>query len=139
MICFTDSIEGITADKLKGFFIGWPSPPLPEVHLKLVRNSDLVVLAIDDQNGNVVGFVTAITDNVLSAYIPFLEVLPKYQGRGIGKELFRRMLDKLKKLYMIDVLCDPELQEFYERFGMKPAKGMIIRNYERQSGPSQPQ
>jgi ribosomal protein S18 acetylase RimI-like enzyme len=134
MICDTDSVSGITPDQVHGFFVGWPNPPPPETHLKLLANSDYVVLAFDDDTSNVVGFITAISDGVLSAYIPFLEVLPAYQGRGIGQGLTRRMLEKLSELYMVDLLCNPELQPFYERFGMKVASGMMIRNYERQSG-----
>ena len=127
MISYTDSMEGVTSDKLLGFFVSWPNPPLPETHLKLLANSHKVVLAIDDKTGNVVGFITAISDGVLSAYIPLLEVLPAYQGQGIGQELVRRMLDKLSGMYMVDLICDKELQSFYARFGMKPTNGMSIR------------
>jgi hypothetical protein len=35
---------------------------------------------------------------------------------------------------MIDLLCDPDVQPFYGRLGMRPATGMLIRNYDRQSG-----
>jgi ribosomal protein S18 acetylase RimI-like enzyme len=133
MIAYADSVGNITAENLQGFFVGWPNPPSPETHLKLLANSDQVVLAVDDETGNVVGFITAISDGVLSAYIPLLEVLPTYQKRGIGQELVRRMLEKLSRLYMVDLLCDPELHPFYERFGMKPGFGMMLRNYERQS------
>ena len=136
MIAYTDSVEGITPDQLDGFFVGWPNPPSPETHLRLLLNSDHVVLAVDDETENVVGFITAISDGVLAAYIPLLEVLPAYQGRGIGSELVRRMLEKLREFYAVDLMCDPELQPFYARFGMMPYSGMIIRNYERQSGAS---
>ncbi len=61
-------------------------------------------------------------------------MLPEYQGRGIGSELLRRMLERLRTLYMIDLLCDPDVQPFYERLGMRRATGMLIRNYDRQSG-----
>ena len=128
MLSYVDSIEGITPDRLRGFFVGWPNPPSPETHLRLLANSDAVVLAIDRASGDVVGFITAISDGVLSAYIPLLEVLPAYQGRGIGQELVRRMLAKLDGLYMVDLLCDPELQPFYARLGMQPATGMMLRN-----------
>jgi GNAT superfamily N-acetyltransferase len=65
--------------------------------------------------------------------------VPDYRGRGIGTELMRRMLDTLRALYMIDLLCDPELQPFYARLGMRPATGMLVRNYDRQAGaPSSP-
>jgi len=134
MIVYTDSLNQITPDNLLGFFVGWPNPPSPETHLKLLMNSDEVLLAVDDETGNVAGFITAISDGILSAYLPLLEVLPAYQGQGIGSELVRRMLEKLKGLYMVDLLCDAELQPFYTRLGMRPARGMMARHYERQSG-----
>ena len=134
MIVYTDSVEGIAAENLQGFFVGWPKSPSPETHLRLLANSDHVVLAVDDITGNVVGFISAITDDVLSAYIPLLEVLPDYQRRAIGQELVRRMLEKLAGLYAVDLLCEQELQPFYARFGMQAASGMMLRDYERQSG-----
>ena len=136
MIDFTDSLDGIAAENLAGFFIdwGWPNPPSPETHLRLLRNSDNVVLAVDDTTGSVAGYITAISDGVLSAYIPLLEVLRPYQDQGIGSELVRRMLDTLSHLYMIDLLCDEDVQPFYERLGMRRATGMFIRNYDKQSG-----
>jgi hypothetical protein len=30
---------------------------------------------------------------------------------------------------MVDLLCDPELQPFYESLGMHRATGMMVRNY----------
>jgi len=134
MIVYTDSLDGITAEKLHGFFVGWPQPPAPETHLKVLSRSSAVVLAVDDSTGQVVGFITAISDGVLAASIPLLEVLPAYRGQGIGSELVRRMLDKLRRFYAIDLMCDAELQPFYARFGMRSYTGMIVRNYDRQSG-----
>jgi len=134
IIEYRHSAEDITPAQLHGFFVGWPNPPTPETHLRLLRNSDAVVLALDTATGQVVGFITAITDNVLAAYIPFLEVLPTYQHQGIGQTLVRRMLEQLQDLYMIDLLCDADIQPFYKQFGMHPAVGMCARNFDRQSG-----
>ena len=134
MIRYTDSPQGIEPRHLRGFFVGWPNPPSPETHRRLLAGSDHLVLALDDESGNVVGFVTAISDGVLSAYVPHLEVLPPYQGRGIGTELMRRLLDRLRGLYMVDLLCDAEVQPFYARLGMRPVPGMAVRNHARQSG-----
>ena len=130
---YLESPADILAQQLTGFFVGWPNPPSEERLLGLLQNSSYVVLAFDDETEKVVGLVTAISDGVC-AYIPLLEVLPDYQGRGIGTDLMRRMLDKLSHLYMIDLLCDGELQPFYERLGMGRSRGMMIRNYARQSG-----
>jgi ribosomal protein S18 acetylase RimI-like enzyme len=131
---YVDSPESVSPHQLQGFFVGWPNPPSPEKHRELLEKSDVCLLAMDETTSMVVGFITAITDHVLSAYIPLLEVLPSYQGQGIGAELVRRMLEKLNNLYMIDLLCDLNLQPYYERFGMKPASGMFLRNYHQQSG-----
>jgi ribosomal protein S18 acetylase RimI-like enzyme len=135
MIRYTDSLEGIDAGQLGGgFFVGWPNPPSVETHLRMLRGSTHVWLAIDAETGAVVGFVNAISDGVLAAYVPLLEVLPGYQSRGIGSELMRRMLETLAGIYMVDLLCDAELQPYYERLGMRRASGMLVRNYAAQSG-----
>ncbi len=134
MIEYTSHLDGITADDLQGFFQGWPNPPSPQTHLALLENSDEIVLAIADDR--VVGFITANTDKILTAFIPLLEVLPAYQKEGIGGELVRRMLERLRNFYSIDLLCDSGLQPYYEKFGMQRSQGMVIRNYDRQSGNS---
>lgn len=133
-ITYTSSLYGITPDHLQGFFSGWPNPPSLETHLNILQGSDEVVLALDGSSGNVVGFITAITDKVISAFIPHLEVLQEHRGNGIGSDLVRKMLERLEHFYSIDLMCDPDVQPFYERLGLKPYSGMLIRNHERQSG-----
>src|SRR5947209_3134906 len=113
---------GMRSDKDQPFQPPTPSPQPP------------IWLAVNAATGQVVGFITAISDGVLSAYIPLLEVLPAYQGQGIGSELARRLLAQLRDLYMVDLLCDPEVQPFYARLGLRPATGMLLRNYDRQAG-----
>ena len=91
-----------------------------------------MVLAIDEER--VVGFINALSDGVLAAYIPLLEVLPSHQHQGIGTELIRRMLNILDGLYMTDLLCDRSLEAFYSRFGMKPGFAMMVRNHQWRKG-----
>ena len=129
MIEYVDSADGVEARHLDGFFVGWPQPPSPERHLELLRGSDHIVLARDGER--VVGFVTAISDGVLSAYVPLLEVVPEHQGRGIGSELMRRLLAQLENLYMVDLCCDADLEPFYRRLGLQTLdRGMGVRNRE---------
>lgn len=132
MIDYKLSAEDINASQLEGFFVGWPNPPNEEIFLKLLKQSYKAVLAMDGDK--VVGFITAISDGVLSAYIPFLEVLPEYQSKGIGEELVSRVKKELSQLYMIDLLCDEGLVPYYEKQGMSKATGMLVRNYEKQKG-----
>jgi ribosomal protein S18 acetylase RimI-like enzyme len=127
VIDYATTLEGIDADDLEGFYVGWPRQPSPETHLTLLRASERVVLARDRKTGRVVGFVNAVGDGTLSAFVPLLEVLPEYRGRGIGPELVRRLLAQLEDRYMVDLGCDEELVPFYERFGMGRWVGMGLR------------
>jgi GNAT superfamily N-acetyltransferase len=118
MLAYLSTVDGIEPEQLAGgFFVGWPSAPSPERHLELLRGSYAVELAVDE--GRVVGFVSAISDGVLSAYVPLPEVLPGYQHQGIGTELVRRLLAQLDGFYMVDLSCDASLEPFYERLGLQ--------------------
>ncbi|MBD3170273.1 MAG: GNAT family N-acetyltransferase [candidate division Zixibacteria bacterium] len=126
---YSDTVKGISPGKLKGFFKGWKRQVTPEEHLRILRNSAEVVIAIDDETGNVVGFINAISDNVLSAFIPLLEVLPEYRKQGIATGLVKRLMYKFEGLYGIDLVCDKDLVDFYEKFGFRSHIAMIKRNF----------
>ena len=129
MIKYVESIKDITPGMLGGFFEGWVKPHSNEAHLEILKNSDYVFMAIDTDKNKVVGYVTANTDHIQSAFIPLLEVLPQYRRRGIGKMLMKSMLDKLQNIPAIDLMCDKDVQPFYESLGMMRSVGMVIRNY----------
>ncbi|MYD50817.1 MAG: GNAT family N-acetyltransferase [Dehalococcoidia bacterium] len=129
---YQETADGISPSDLQGFFAGWPNRPSPEGHLNILQGSDLLVLALS-KSCKVVGFITAITDGVSCAYIPYLEVLPEWQRKGIGTELVTRMMENLKTIYAIDLICDEDVQGFYEKLGFSKRRGMTIRNYESQT------
>ena len=127
-ITYATSAENLTEAALRdGFFEGWRSPPTPAEHLRLLNASAHVSLAFDDTH--VVGFANALSDGVLAASIPLLEVLPAYRSQGIGSEMLRRLLRQIGPLYMVDVMCDPDLVGFYERLGFTPTRAASLRNH----------
>ena len=128
MITYTTDIEDVTPDQLGEFFVGWPTPPGRHQFAAVLRSSYRAVIALDSTTGRAVGFITAISDSVLTAFLPWLEVLPDYQGRCIGTQLLSRMLTELEHLYSVDLICDPQLRKFYERAGMMPLQGMGLRH-----------
>ena len=126
MFTYSARVDGLTVEMLTGFFVGWPSPPSAETHLATLQGSTHVVVA--SYEGVIVGFINALSDGVMAAYIPLLEVRPEYQGQGVGTELVRRMLELLAPMYMVDLLCDAEVAPFYDRIGMQRLIGMASRN-----------
>jgi GNAT superfamily N-acetyltransferase len=132
-IRYQTDTSGVEPSMLTGYFGGWPNPPSPQTHLRMLEGSDHIVLAVDDEP-RVVGFITAISDGVSCAYIPHLAVIDELRGQGIGSELVRRLLAELKEIYMIDLLCDADVVPFYDRLGFQPVPGMAIRNFHNQAG-----
>lgn len=130
-IIYTDKIEKILPEQLEGFFVGWYQHPNPEKHLKILQNSYKVWLAFEGEK--CVGFINAISDGIYYSFIPLLEVLPDFKGKGIGSELVKRMLESLKEMYAIDIVCDDSVVPFYEKHNLSKCVGMVKRNYKNQS------
>ncbi|SFR29537.1 Acetyltransferase (GNAT) domain-containing protein [Lentzea waywayandensis] len=126
MISYSTDLSGLTEADLAGFFVGWPTPPSPAQHLAVLRGSYRVVIARSQDE--VAGFVNMISDGVLTAFIPWLEVRPSFQGQGIGTELMRRIVAEAAHLYSVDLTCDDSLRPYYERLGMSALTGMGLRN-----------
>jgi ribosomal protein S18 acetylase RimI-like enzyme len=59
---------------------------------QLVRGAQRVV-GLYDADGRQVGFCRAFTDDTSIAYLADVYVLAEHQGRGLGKELVREMVD----------------------------------------------
>jgi GNAT superfamily N-acetyltransferase len=134
MIRYQNNLEGITSDQLEGFFVGWSSAPSPKTMINLLRAAYSIQLAIDDDITKVIGFTYSISDGILCAYVPLLEVQPGYQGQDVGRELMKRLLKPFDSMYMVDVVCDKEIEPFYSSLGFTPSFAMIQRNYGNQSG-----
>ncbi|MGI5507135.1 GNAT family N-acetyltransferase [Lentzea sp. CA-135723] len=126
MISYRTDVSGLTEADLAGFFVGWPVAPSAAQHLAVLRGSYRVVVAWS--GSEVAGFVHMISDGVLTAFVPWLEVRPAFQGQGIGSELMRRIVAEAAHLYSVDLTCDEELRPFYERLGMSALTGMGLRN-----------
>ncbi len=114
-----------------GFFENWAIYPDKNKHRQILLRSYRAIVAIDDNK--IIGFINIISDGVLSAYIPLLEVIPEYRNRGIGIKLVELAIEEMKEIYMLDLSCDDNLLAFYKKFGMHESNAMIIRNYNTQN------
>ncbi|HEX6299187.1 MAG TPA: GNAT family N-acetyltransferase [Acidimicrobiia bacterium] len=97
-----------------------------------LEGSDHKVLAV--RHGQVIGFITAISDGVLSAFTTLLEVVPHEQGKGIGQSLMNQLLDDIGNIYMVDLVCDANFSRFYAELGFATSTGITRRDYPMQAG-----
>lgn len=133
-VFFRSDLDSVRSEQLQGFFVGWPDPPCPQRHLEILKASHGVELAVHENTGQVVGFINVISDGIFSAFIPLLEVLPDYQGQGIGKQLVENIVRRYQHLYMLDLCCDEAVVPFYESVAFHRVVGLVRRNFEHQSG-----
>lgn len=113
---------------MAGFFVGWPNPPSEQTLRQLLVNSPYRALAIKD--GQLIGFATGLSDGVLFSFLTCLEVLPDFQGNGLGKRLVEHLLEVMPRVYTVDLVCDPDVQGFYQKCGFIPYSSAIIRRHD---------
>ena len=77
-----------------------------------------------------VGFVDVLSDGIDDALIRSLIVHPGYQRSGIGLELMKIVIERLKADHVktINVLFEPELISFYRKAGFRIVSGGLIDN-----------
>ena len=119
--------DSIIASELDCFFQNWKSPPSSEIRPKVLDGSDLIVTA--RENDKLVGFLTAISDGAMHAFISLLEVLESHQGKRIGSELLKLAISHLRRYYDIVLITDPDRGAFYKELGFREVYGMHIRDF----------
>ena len=66
-----------------------------------------------------VGMICAMDDGIMNAYVHYLLVDPKYQGRRIGRTLVNMVKDKYKDYMRIALIAYDNEAHFYENCGFK--------------------
>jgi predicted N-acetyltransferase YhbS len=118
----------LTAADLAALFrssgIRRPVEDLPRME-RMLREANLVIAARHE--GRWVGIARALTDFVYCCYLSDLAVAKEYQRQGIGRELLRRVRERLGEQSMLLLLAAPEAAEYYPRLGFEAVpNGWII-------------
>jgi ribosomal protein S18 acetylase RimI-like enzyme len=95
-----------------------------DVHKTAFENSHTVVFVF--QSDQLIGFGRAVSDGAYQAAIYDIAVLPEYQGRGIGRMILNKLLEKISAFNII-LYSSPGKESFYEQFGfLKLKTGMAL-------------
>ena len=78
--------------------------------------------------GRQVGFARAFSDGVALAYLADVYVLPAHQGRGLGVELVREILENGPLTEVKWILHTRDAHDLYRRFGFgEPSERVLER------------
>ncbi|MCU0621711.1 MAG: GNAT family N-acetyltransferase [Gemmatimonadales bacterium] len=91
---------------------------------QMIRGSFCFLVA-RARDGRVVGMGRAISDGVSDAYIQDVVVLRELRGRGVGREIVRRLTERCRAagIGWIGLIAEPETQDFYLPLGFAPMRG----------------
>ncbi|HZY44091.1 MAG TPA: GNAT family N-acetyltransferase [Anaerolineae bacterium] len=128
MITYSDSHD-IDLQQLSVLFnsVGWERRTADRDRLaQLVRGSMWVVSA--QHESKLVGFARAVSDGATNAYVSTVAVLPEYQGRGIGREIMRRLIDGRDGIQFV-LHANDNATAFYLHLdlGFEPINNMLRR------------
>ncbi len=89
-----------------------------------IRNSTYVVSAWSDDT--LVGLARVLSDDSSIFYLQDILVNPKFQRKGIGKQLMNNCMERFKHVRSRVLLTDDEEKQlqFYESFGFKNTRDL---------------
>lgn len=96
---------------------GWNNPLSEDELYEAISRSWYSISAYSDEE--LVGFGRIISDGIYQALLCDLIVLPKYQNRGIGKNILKMLLDKCQsnRMVMVFLFSAKGKTGFYRKFG----------------------
>ena len=102
---------------------GWwqESPEARTVIPSMIRGSFCFMVA-RSLEGRIIGMARVISDGYSDAYIQDVVVLESYRGRGVGRELVRRLTQfcVARKIAWIGLVAEPGTQGLYQELGYGP-------------------
>jgi GNAT superfamily N-acetyltransferase len=84
---------------------------------RMIEGADIILSAWDGER--MVGIARAITDYSYCCYLSDLAVDQAYQKNGVGKELVRRLREKLSEEVALILLAAPEAVDYYPKIGFE--------------------
>ena len=103
----------------------WQEEPAWRAAIPQMIRGSLCFLLAREPGGRVVGMGRVISDGASDGYIQDVVVLSEFRGRGIGREIIRRLTDRCVAagLTWIGLVAEPDTQKFYQVLGFQPLTG----------------
>jgi len=121
-----DDLAG-RVDELVNLFAGewWAAQRSRTAIDRMLDHTDVVVGLVDIGSDRLIGFARAVTDRTFLAVVLDVIVDQAYRGRGLGARLMDELLmrPELAEVDSVELVCQPELIDFYRRWGFTDEVG----------------
>ncbi|WP_029905154.1 GNAT family N-acetyltransferase [Prevotella sp. 10(H)] len=119
------NIQTFNPQQLQNLFLSveWSSGQYPDKLAIAMQHSSLVFSAWDGED--LIGLISSMDDSIMNAYIHYLLINPKYQGKGIGKELLRLTTEHYKDYLRIILIAYDKETGFYKHCGFEAGEDKI--------------
>lgn len=115
--------------------VGWGAEP-ENIVKEAIQHTLYSICAFDDEQ--IIGYARLIGDKTLFLYIQDVMVIPEFQGKNIGSQLMKFILQEVERLKSISpnirtyLGASKNKENFYRKFGFIPrneadlGEGMIL-------------
>lgn len=97
--------------------VNWSSGNYPEKLVIAMRNSSSVFTAWD--GNKLIGLINVLDDNIMTAYVHYLLIMPEYHHIGIGEKLVKMVSYHYKDYLRIVLIAYDKEIGFYKHCGFE--------------------
>lgn len=105
--------------------VGWKTAEYPNRLYMAIKNSEYVMTVW--KNNELIGLISAISDNAINVFITYLLVKPEYQKQGLGKIMMNDFCKKFDGYGRRILSTELDKEKYYNKFGFN-IDGIVMFN-----------